>query len=201
MARFLRHLNVFVTTALVIVLSSFSYCVCAEPLNNLIAPQIGIIRMNETRISSANTSSQVTDLRYTLRVDFMNIESHLSVNLSAATGGGYSDYGLQARIFDTAKLIDDSATLIFYGLGGGFSYSPGFHVEGVTKAQPFVDTLFSAFARIQWDTGSQWGIFTEFSYEGIIKRAVNGDGATKAGIRGISNRYAMIVGIPFEVDL
>lgn len=199
MAQFLQLLKSSPRVALAAALVFASSVSHADPLNTVIAPQLGAIAMNETRQSSANSNTQIDGYRYTFRIDFMSLANNVSINATAATGGNYRDYGLQFRIFDLLQLGHQSASGVYYGAGLGFAYSPGYTIEDIDDKASFLDVIATAFLRFQWDTTASWGIFTELAYEGVVQRVLNTEPRIKN--EGTSHRFAISVGVPFEVDL
>jgi hypothetical protein len=176
-----------------------SAAIHADPLNTVIAPQLGAIAMNETRQSSANSTTKIEGYRYSFRIDFMSLSNNVSINTTAATGANYNDFGLQMRVFDLLQMGHQSSSGVYYGAGLGFAYSPGYNIEDIDDKASFLDIIATAFLRFQWDTTSSWGIFTELAYEGVAQRILNTDPLIKN--EGATHRFAVNVGFPFEVDL
>jgi hypothetical protein len=199
MAQFLQLLKSAPQLAVAATLAFAASASHADPLNTVIAPQLGAIAMNETRQSSPNSTTTIDGYRYSFRIDFMSLSNNVSINATAATGGKYNDYGLQFRIFDLLQLGQQSSSGVYYGAGLGFAYSPGYEIADITDKASFLDVIATAFLRFQWDTSSSWGIFTELAYEGAIQRILNTEPRIKN--EGTSHRFAMSVGLPFEVDL
>jgi len=191
MAQFLRLPKILIAA----LLSTSAY---ADALDTVIAPQVGAIYIDESRISSENSTTSVEGYRYTFRVDFMSLSSNISVNLVAGIGGRYNDYGAQFRIFDLFQMGQAGSSGLYYGIGAGYSYSPGYIIKEIEKTA-FYDVVATAFLRFQWDTESAWGIFTELAYENVIQRSL----AVKPAVydKVSTNRYVLNMGVPFEVDL
>ncbi len=199
MAQFLRLLKSTPHLAVSVTLAFASTASHSEPLNTVIAPQLGAIAMNETRQSSPNSTTKIDGYRYSFRIDFMSLSNNVSINATAATGGNYNDYGLQFRIFDLLQLGQRSSSGVYYGAGLGFAYSPGYTTEEIDDNVSFLDVIATAFLRFQWDTISSWGIFTEFAYEGVTHRILNTN--PRIQNEGATHRFVVSVGLPFEVDL
>jgi hypothetical protein len=198
MARFHRHLKTFGFAAIGCAGVLPSPSSHAEPLDTVIAPQLGVSFLNEDRRSSGNSYTKVNGYRYSLRADCASLSSNVSVNATAGFGGSYTDYGLQFRLFDLLQTGSQSASGLYYGAGFGFTYSPGFKLTDVHKT-PFFDLLVTAFLRFQWDSSNTWGLFTEVAYEGVIKRTFNSTPALED--RSATHRFFAGLGVPFEVDL
>lgn len=200
MAQYLRlPIDLRTLKGVILIVAAFSSSAFAEPLDTVIAPQIGAIYIDESRKSSANSTTSVEGYRYTFRVDFMSLSDNLSLNLVAGIGGRYNDYGGQLRLFDLLQMGTGSASGLYYGVGVGYSYSPGYVIKEIPEKTAFYDAVVTAFLRFQWDTESNWGIFTEFAYENVIQRSL----AVQPTVydKGSTNRYVFNMGIPFEVDL
>lgn len=177
------------------VLCVFTQNTLAAPLESIIAPHFGAIYVNETRQSSTDTEAETKGYRYTLRTDFMSLPNHVSINLMGATGANYWDVGAQFRLFDYATLRDLGSSGVIYGIGAGFAYSTGYSEDVVTSSSAFTDLIVTAYARFQFDTQKEWGLFFETAYEAIILRSFSeSDTPDKAS----SHRFLLAVGIPFE---
>jgi hypothetical protein len=172
-------------------------------LDSVIAPHIGTIRVNETRINSATTEAETLGYRYTLRADFMSLSNHVSINLLSAIGANYWDIGAQLRVFDMATLRSLGSSGVLYGVGAGLSYSPGYKPDPlIAETAPFTETMLTAFMRFQWDTRSRWGVFMELAYEGSPSRTLfikNDQGERESFVDSkLSHRLVLSLGIPFE---
>jgi hypothetical protein len=164
-----------------------------DRIEAVIAPQVGL--------SFGHKEDHKSGSRQAFRLDFARISSGVSLNGHYGTGLDFTDFGAVLRIFDGYEISPDDlgATGIYYGLGFGAFYSPGFDKEitGTTKRLPFSDFLLNPFVRVQWDITGRFGLFVDVGYEFVPHREYWKDGSEDTDIQ---NRFVFAVGIPIEVE-
>ncbi len=163
----------------------------ADPLNNFIAPAIGGGFYNETKDSSRINETLVRGVRYRLSADFVSLHNNVSV-YPFVDFGTYINFGAQLRVFGHSISESRGGSGLIYGLGAGYSYSPG-----IEPRVAFAELCITAFFRVLLDTEKEWGFFIEGSYEAALNRDFKDFDAPD---KGTDHRFFLALGIPISTN-